>query len=192
MAEFTVTMKHTEESLEALSHMQYDLFCKSNRIARTLISLAMILLGVIMHDRWWSILAIAYGCYLTTTTYASSNRTAHKLAARIKASGADFPSSRFVFGKAGVQIIPLPETGGETEILPYSKFFELGEDFQYYYIFRDRYGGYMIPKDKLDENCKSFRDFIEKKTGKAFILKRAPLARFRARMRQRENEPYHL
>ena len=83
MAAFDITMKHTEESLESLAHMQYDLFCGSNRLVRTLLSAGIVLLGVLMHERWWSILAIAYGCYLTTSTYASANHTAHKIAGRL-------------------------------------------------------------------------------------------------------------
>lgn len=192
MAAFDITMKHSEESLEALAHMQYDLFCGSNRVVRTILSVGMVLLGVLMHEKWWSILAIAYGCYLTTSTYASANRTAHKLAAQIKAAGTGFPASRFLFDNEGMHIRPLPEKDGEEELLPYSKFYGLGEDFQYYYIFRDQYGGYMIPKEMLDENCRAFRDYVEKKSGKSFILKRSPLAKLRARMRQRQNEPYHL
>lgn len=192
MAAFDITMKHTEESLEALSHMQYDLFCGSNRVARTILSAGMVLLGVIMHEKWWSILAIAYGCYLTTSTYASANRTAHKLTAQIKAAGTGFPGSRFLFDNDGMHIRPLPEKEGEEQLLPYSQFYGLGEDFQYYYIFRDQYGGYMIPKEKLDEDCRAFRDYVEKKSGKSFILKRSPLAKLRARMRQKQNEPYHL
>ena len=42
MAAFDITMKHTEESLEALAHMQYDLFCQKNRIVRTLLSAGMV------------------------------------------------------------------------------------------------------------------------------------------------------
>ena len=113
MAAFDITMKHTEASLEALAHMQYDLFCRSNRVVRTILSAGMVLLGVIMHEKWWSILAIAYGCYLTTSTYASANRTAHKLTAQIRASGADFPGSRFLFDNDGMHIRPLPEKEGE-------------------------------------------------------------------------------
>ena len=40
MAAFDITMKHTEESLEALAHMQYDLFCRSNRVVRTILATA--------------------------------------------------------------------------------------------------------------------------------------------------------
>ena len=118
MAAFDITMKHTEASLEALAHMQYDLFCRSNRVVRTILSVGMVLLGVMMHEQWWSILAIAYGCYLTTSTYASANRTAHKLTAQIKAAGTDFPGSRFLFDSDGMHIRPLPEKEGEEELLP--------------------------------------------------------------------------
>ena len=36
--DYSVTMHHDEKSLEALAHMQYDLFCRGNRIARSMIS----------------------------------------------------------------------------------------------------------------------------------------------------------
>ena len=186
MAAFDITMKHTEESLEALAHMQYDLFCGSNRVVRTILSAGMVLLGVIMHEKWWSIRASAYGCYLPTSPYASASRTAHKLTAQIKAAGTGFPGSRFLFDNDGMHIRPLPEKEGEEELLPYSQFYGLGEDFQYYYIFRNQYGGYMIPKEKLDEDCRAFRDYVAKKSGKSFILKRSPLAKLRARMRRKQ------
>jgi hypothetical protein len=193
MSKFDITMTHTEASLEALSHMQYDLFCRSNRITRTILSAGLVILGVVMSDSWWSILVIAYGCYLMTTTYASANRTAHKLVAQIKASGMGFPSARYEFTNEGMRITVLPEKEGEeSQLLPYSQVFGLGEDFQYYYIFRDQYGGYMIPKDTLDEDCTAFRDFIEQQTGKSFVLKKIPLAALRAKIRKKENEPYHL
>ena len=83
MAEFEIKMQHDEDTLEAMAHMQYDLFCKSNRIVRSLLSVGFILLGVVNHDTWWGILVIAYGCYLTTSTYASANHTARKLIAAI-------------------------------------------------------------------------------------------------------------
>ena len=182
MAAFDITMKHTEASLEALAHMQYDLFCRSNRVVRTILSAGMVLLGVMMHEQWWSILAIAYGCYLTTSTYASANRTAHKLTAQIKAAGTDFPGSRFLFDNEGMHIRPLPEKEGEEQLLPYSNFYGLGEDLQYYYIFRDQYGGYMIPKEQLGERAERFRAFVEGRTGQRFRSRMAPVLRLMRRL----------
>ena len=39
MLQYDITMEHNEDSLIALSHMQYDLFCTRNFIARNLLSL---------------------------------------------------------------------------------------------------------------------------------------------------------
>lgn len=189
---FEVEMQHNEESLYALSHMQYDLFCAQNRIARSLLSLLLIALGVMYYSKWWGILAIAYGCYLTTSTYASSNRTARKLAQQIKSSGLPFPHSRYIFGDESIRVISLP-TEEELDPLPYSKVAGLGEDRQNLYIFRDEYGGYVVPIKALGERAGSFRSFIEGKTGRQFRRRRqSPMQSFRQWLRKKENEPYHL
>ena len=47
MIKYDITMEHTEESLTALSHMQYDLFCTRNFIVRNLLSLVVIVVGSI-------------------------------------------------------------------------------------------------------------------------------------------------
>ena len=185
-------MQHTEESLQALSHMQYDLFCTKNRIVRTALSLGFVILGVVYFSHWWGVLAIAYGCYLTTSTYASANHTAHKIAGQLKESGMPFPHSRYLFGKEAIRIISLP---GDEELdpLPYSQVCGLGEDNRNFYIFRDRYGGYVLPKEKLADREDAFRSFVEGKTGKFFRRRRqAPIRRLMQWMKKRENEAYHL
>ena len=192
MDKFEVEMQHTEESLQALSHMQYDLFCTKNRIVRTALSLGFVILGVVYFSHWWGVLAIAYGCYLTTSTYASANHTAHKIAGQLKESGMPFPHSRYLFGKEAIRIISLP---GDEELdpLPYSQVCGLGEDNQNFYIFRDRYGGYVLPKEKLADREDAFRSFVEGKTGKFFRRRRqAPIRRLIQWMKKRENEAYHL
>ena len=192
MDKFEVEMQHTEESLQALSHMQYDLFCTKNRIVRTALSLGFVILGVVYFSHWWGVLAIAYGCYLTTSTYASANHTAHKIAGQLKESGMPFPHSRYLFGKEAIRIISLP---GDEELdpLPYSQVCGLGEDNRNFYIFRDRYGGYVLPKEKLADREEAFRSFVEGKTGKFFRRRRqAPIRRLIQWMKKRENEAYHL
>lgn len=192
MTYFEIKMQHDEDTLEAMAHMQYDLFCKSNRIVRSLLSVGFILLGVVNHEAWWGILVIAYGCYLTTSTYASANHTAHKLTKQIKDSGMPFPASRFRFQEGAMHIISLPEEREINDPLPYSAVCRMGQDFRYFYIFRDRYGGYMIPRAALGERQTEFRDFMEKKTGQVFQVRRSPFLKLRAWLRKRENEPYHL
>ena len=43
---FQATIQHDDKTFESLAHMQYDLFCKSNRVARTILSFAAILFGI--------------------------------------------------------------------------------------------------------------------------------------------------
>ncbi len=189
---FQATIQHDEKTFESLAHMQYDLFCKSNRVGRTILSIAMILLGIANSESWWGILVIGYGCYLTTSTYSASNHTAHKLARQIRDAGLDFPSSRYEFTEDGMCVISLPENKSLGKPLAYSDMYQLGEDYSYFYIFRDQYGGYMIPKSELEGKTEEFCNFIEKKTGLRFEKKMAPIVKLMQKIRDRENDPYHL
>ena len=104
MNRYEVTMTHTEESLKALSHMQYDLFCIRNYIARNLLSIAVVVIGAMNFSHFWGIALVAYGAYLMTSTYSQSNYTTKKLVETIKVSGKGFPSSRYTFTDRGVEI----------------------------------------------------------------------------------------
>lgn len=182
MAAYDVTMQHTEKTFEALAHMQYDLFCQSNRVGRSILAFAAILTGIIEHESWWAMLLVAYGAYLLTGKYNSANHTAHKLADQIRETGMPFPSSRYLFHKDRMEIISLPKEEHLEEPLLYSDICRLGEDYQYYYLFRDQYGGYMIPKEALGERELDFRDFIQKKTGLTVRNKFAPAIRLLRKM----------
>ncbi len=182
--------RHSEESLEALSRMQYDLFCQKNRLARSIISVVCVLLGVVYYTSWWALLLIAYGCYLTTSTYSSANRTAHKLAAQMRAAGG-FPRSRYVFEKKQMRVFSLPD---EEELTPlaYEAVAGLGEDRDAFYLFRDSYGGYRVPKSALGDREEAFRDMIEARAGRRFARRRTPFNQLRDWMKRKENEPEHL
>ncbi|MBP3654842.1 MAG: hypothetical protein J6J04_05390, partial [Oscillospiraceae bacterium] len=104
MATYQITMQHTEETFELLSRKQYDLFCQSNRIIRTLICGVCVVIGMMNFEAWWGIALVGYGCYLITSTYAQPNHTAHKLAKQIKERGMPFPASRYVFRKNYMEI----------------------------------------------------------------------------------------
>lgn len=182
--EFQVEMRHTEKSFEALAHMQYDLFCMGNRVARTFLSLGLMVLGVVNFSQWWGVLITAYGCYLVTSTYSSANHTAHKLTKQLRDNGLDFPASRYIFQKKAMEILSLPEETPLGKPLAYADVFRLGEDREYFYIFRDRYGGYMIPKAALEERADAFRAFLEEKTGQVFQGRSAPVVRLFRRLRR--------
>lgn len=195
MPRFEVSFTHTEESLTALSHMQYDLFCTRNFVARNLLSVSVILLGAYFVSRVWGIFLIMYGVYLMTSTYAASNHTVKKLVEQIRASGKGFPSSRYRFEEKGVHITFHPGKADEAELAPvgYGELLKLGEDRNYYYLFPNPHGGYCVPKAALGEKQRDFAAFIEKKTGKRFYRRRpSPLRRLRDWLERRANEPEHL
>lgn len=195
MPSFDVTMKHGEDSLFALAHMQYDLFCTRNFIARNLLSAALILLGAYFMSRVWGIFRILYGIYLMTSTYAASNHTVRKLIAQIEASGRGYPSSRYRFEEKRIAITFHPGQEDEEELAPvaYGDLIKQGEDGRYFYLFPNPHGGYCIPKGLLNGKQKEFAVFLEEKTGKRFQRRRpSPLRRLREWMKRRAEEPEHL
>lgn len=192
METFEVEMRHDRQSLTALSHMQYDLFCQRNRMARGLLSLTLIVIAIFYGGgSWWSLLIIAYACYLTTSTYASSNRTANRIADQLEQAGQPLPASRYIFEKNSMRVLDL-NSGEELDPVPYGEVFGLGEDRDALYLFRSQYGGYRIPKDALGEREDAFRRFVQNKTGRLFIRRLTPLNRVRNWLHARETEPTHL
>lgn len=189
---YTFRFTHSEASFTALAHMQYDLFCRRNYIARMLIAAAAVLLGARNIDKWYSFLLIAYGGYLMTGKYISSNHTVRKLIKGLKDANLPFPSSKYIFESDRMRVISIPD---EEELSPlyYSSVEKLGKDFEYFYLFRNQSGGYMIPREKLGQDEESFVSFIEGKTGKTFLSKRSsPIKRLSARIREKKREPDHL
>ena len=192
METLEVEMRHDRASLTALSHMQYDLFCQRNRMARGFLSLTLIVIAILYGGgSWWSLLIIAYACYLTTSTYASSNRTARRIADQLEQAGQPLPASRYIFEKNKMRIVDL-NGGEELDPVAYGDVFGLGEDRDALYLFRSQYGGYRIPKEALGEREEAFRRFIQNKTGQLFIRRLTPLNRVRNWLHARETEPTHL
>ena len=188
-------MTHTEDSLIALSHMQYDLFCTRNFIARNLLSMAAIVAGAFYFNRFWGIALVAYGAYLMTSTYSSSNYRVKKLVSAIKESGKGFPSSRYCFTEKGIDITFHPGKKDEEKLNPvgYGDIIKLGEDAKCFYLFPTSTGGYCIPKDKLGEKQREFAQFIEGKTGKRIYRRRpSPIQRLRDWMKEREENRKYL
>ena len=192
METFEVEMRHDRASLTALSHMQYDLFCQRNRMARGFLSLILIVIAILYGGgSWWSLLLIAYACYLTTSTYAASNRTARRIADQLEQAGQPLPASRYIFEKNKIRIVDL-NSGEELDPVAYGDIFGLGEDRDALYLFRSQYGGYRVPKEALGEREEAFRRFIQNKTGQLFIRRLTPLNRVRNWLHARETEPTHL
>lgn len=191
MKKFECTIKHNQDSLTALAHMQYDLFCSFDRNFKTVLSICLLAVGAYNVSKWWGMFLIAYGGYLFTSRYATANRTAKQIFQQINDGGGEFPSSKYIFEENKMRIITMPNNS-ELDPLPYSKIEGLGEDVENFYIFQSRYGGYMIPKSQLGKEKDEFKSFIENKSGKIFRTRHSRMFGLRQWMRKRENEPYHL
>ena len=57
------------------------------------------------------------------------------------------------------------------------------EDLEYFYLFRNQYGGYMLPKSELGERTKAFREFIEEKTGQKFRDREVPIVKIMRKLK---------
>ena len=175
MIHYQATMRHDEKTFQLLAHMQYDLFCKKNLVVRTVISIAAMGAGIINYSQWWGVLLIVYGSYLTSSKYAQANHTAGKIVKGIKDAGLQFPVSRYLFRENAMEVITMPENTSLGDPLMYGDIKKLGEDADYFYLFRDQFGGYMIPKKEMGKEVDDFRFFVEQKCGKSFQTQIAPV-----------------
>ena len=194
-AVYDISMKHDEDSLYALAHMQYDLFSTRNFVARSLLSLVLIGVGAYFFAHVWGIALLAYGAYLMTSTYSASNYRVRKLLEEIQSSGSGFPSSRYLFEDKRITIIYHPGKKDEAQLAPvfYTALIRLGEDGRFFYLFPHERGGYCVPKEALGEKKEAFRRFIEEKSGQHFYRRRpSPLQRVREWLKRRASEPEHL
>ena len=89
-------------------------------------------------------------------------------------------------------VISLPDQKDLGDPLAYSDFYQLGEDREYFYIFRDQFGGYMVPKSELEGKQEDFRLYIQEKTGLRFRKRTAPVVKLIQMIKERRKEPYHL
>ncbi len=165
---------HSEESIRALSRMQYDLFHLPARLIRGVCAVTILILAVASLPSWWAFFLIFYGSFLLTGRYREADRKANRIIQAAKESGQPFPRSRYVFRSDGLHVYSLPDEREEA-ILPYAGVQCLAEDRLYYFLFRDRYGGYCLRKKDLGETkAAALRSYLEKKTGQRFQSARVP------------------
>ena len=191
MIYYQATMRHDEKTFQALAHMQYDLFCRKNLVMRTVIGIAAMGAGIVNFSQWWGVLLIVYGSYLTSSKYAQANHTANKLVKGIREAGLEFPVSRYLFRENAMEIITMPENTSLGDPLMYDSVRKLGEDADYFYLFRDQFGGYMIPKKEMGKEVDDFRFFIEQKTGKVFQTQIAPVFKLLRKIDSNQRKKSH-
>lgn len=175
---YSIIFVHTAETLKLLSRAQYDLFCKSNLYIRTVISIVLIFVSINFLDKWYGPLMLLYGAYLLLSKYMQADYTSRKLVKTIEESGKPFPKSRYDFFNDRMEVYRLDDGSNSLiDTLYYKDAKGIYDDFVNYYIFRDNFGGYVIPKVSLRDKEDEFREFIEKRTYKEMKSKLPPVVR---------------
>lgn len=121
---------------------------------------------------------LLYGAYLLLSKYMQADYTSRKLVKTIEESGKPFPKSRYDFFNDRMEVYRLDdESNSLIDTLYYKDAKGIYDDFVNYYIFRDNFGGYVIPKVSLKDKEDEFREFIEKRTYKEMKSKLPPVVR---------------
>ncbi len=178
MINYQATMTHDENTFKLLARKRYDLFHKGNLVGRTIISGGALVLGVMNFETWWGVVLIVYSSYMTSSKYASADHIAKKMVKGIKEAGLEFPTSRYLFRDNAMEVIGMPENVSLGDPVMYDEIQRIAEDAEYFYIFPNAAGGYMMPKAQLGKQEDDFRRFLEEKTKKPFEIKTIPLIRF--------------
>ena len=116
----------------------------------------------------------------------------NKLVKGIGEAGLEFPVSRYLFRENAMEIITMPENTSLGDPLMYDGVRKLGEDADYFYLFRDQFGGYMIPKKEMGKEVDDFRFFIEQKTGQVFQTQIAPVFKLLRKIDSNQRKKSHL
>lgn len=179
--------EHSEESIRYLSRMQQDLFHGRIQTFRRMFGILSLIFAVCSMPHWWAFLFVFYGSFLLTGRYREADRRARKICRMIKESGQRFPCSRYRFQADGMHVFSMPENQEEALIL-YADVRRIAEDSKYFYVFRDAYGGYCIPKEAEGEKARAFRAFLEEKTGQKFLAPRIPALVFYENLRKKRGK----
>lgn len=175
---YSINFVHTAETLKLLSRAQYDLFCKSNFYIKLVLSIVLIFVSINILDKWYGPLILLYGIYLLLSKYMQSDYTSRKLVRTIEESDKPFPASRYDFFDDRMEIYRLDDGSNSlTDTLYYKNVKGIYDDLVNYYIFRDQYGGYVIPKSFLLNKEDEFRNFLELRTHKDVKSKLPPVVK---------------
>ena len=91
-----------------------------------------------------------------------------------------------------MEIITMPENTSLGDPLMYEAVEKLGEDAEYFYLFRDQFGGYMIPKEEMGKEVDDFRFFVEEKCKKTFQTQIAPVFKLLRKIDSNQRKKRHL
>lgn len=158
---FSASIQHSKSTFYRLSDVQYATFCIGQILMW--VACACVCLFVAIANRQNMLLFCIFmfsACWLFTAIKMPAKRKAEKLANLCKEN---FPCTEYFFEENGIFI----KSADDTISLEYEQVFAFLEDAEYYYLFLNRYSGYMVSKASISPpECKEFRKFVVEKIGK--------------------------
>ena len=169
MESIEIVMQHSEQTLQQLARMQYNLFHPFTRYFWYLVSGLSVAAGLGLIGDFPQLvryLLLAFGPIAFMNIGATASVKADKTMQAIQRQGGKFPRTVMVFRSKEVFV---RETTGNhgAQTLDYSRFIRLSEDKDYLYLFINREAAYMVPVEQLS-NPDKFKRLVESKTGQAF------------------------
>lgn len=184
---YIAEIQHSKETFQRLAKVQHNEYGLVFKFAMMIVGTVSLLIAVSTGvDNTFSILLLFTGGLAFSGLNMPAQRNADKL---ISMANGDFPRTKYIFLEKEVQIT----TSDTTSSLEYVKVYDLLEDNDYYFLFLNRFSGYMVPKNAIfPADAERFSAFLEDKiglklyrtTGLLSHAVRARLKRYKARKKR--------
>ena len=174
---------YSQEFIQAMTKMTYDLFHPEVSGRIYLISIAMMFaggMGSSYSDNAFFMVLLALGCFVIMSAEYGAKATAKQIVASLKGS---FPLMKFSFRQDNI-VVTTPDASGAVH---YDIIVRLAENHQYLFLFSSERAAYVLDKTGFTEgSVEEFKAFIQEKTGGLPVERNASiLAKMRAGIKKR-------
>lgn len=159
--DYIVRTVHDEAAVKAMSKANYNLYHPQTKVTIYAIGFSLILIGFFWSSLSSSLLPIGLlmiGCWVFVCGEYPARQSAREI---LKQMNGAFPTVEFRFQQANFVV----RTSKDSGIASYDDIRRLGENKDYYFLFRGDRNAYIISKRDFSKGSSSeFKDFIEEKT----------------------------
>ena len=158
MSVYTARIKQSENTINALTQMQYNIYQKKLKLGLVAVSVLLTVAGILLYDKNKAALALTFiGCILFTNLNVYPRYIADRL---IKACKGNFPTLIYYFEKDGIKVGTGAKSSG------YNKVIYMTDDERYLYIFFTSSFCYIVEKAAVsgENSYEGLKAFLEKKT----------------------------
>lgn len=160
---YVASIQHDEKTVNRLTAVQYNTYNAKAKNINIIISVVLVFASAFFgFNSVPGILCLLLGCWMFTSIDFPARNMAKKI---IEQEKDHMPWAKYEIAEDGMWIT----SGSGTWMIEYGDVFSLLADTDYFYVFINAQGGYMIPKKSIQEGtADGLKDFLEQKTGKKF------------------------